>query len=163
MGTVPNGSPWSGLTKLYFFPNASVAAQANLQVSEVNYHPLPPTSAEISAGFANSNDFEFIRLTNVGGNPVDLTGAYFSDGVDFTFAPGLQNFLPVGASVVVVENLAAFQSRYGSSFTVVGKYAGELDDGGERITLRDKSGSVIADFVYDDVAPGRLWPMASAR
>ncbi len=155
-GPVPNGSSWSAPTKLYYFPGAATASPSNIQISEVLYHPAPPTAAEITAGYLASNDFEFIRLTNLGAAPVDLTGMYFSNGLNFTAAPGLQNWLPVGASVVVVENRNAFISRYGSTFTILGEFTGELDDGGEHIVLNDKTGAVIADFVYGDTAP---WPV----
>jgi hypothetical protein len=157
-GSVPNGSSWSAPTRLYYFPGAVAASQASIQISEVNYHPPAPTAAEITAGWLNANDFEFVRLTNTGVAPVDLTGIYFSNGLTFTAAPGLQNWLPAGQSVVVVENLAAFQSRYGSGFTVLGEFSGELDDGGEHIVLNDKTGAIISDFVYGDSAP---WPTSA--
>ncbi len=155
IGTVPNGSRWSAPLVLHIFPGAVAASPASVRLTEVNYHPSPPTVAEISAGYLNSNDFEFIRITNSGAGPVDLTGIYFSTGVEFTSPEGLQNWLPAGASVVVVENKAAFQSRYGSAFTILGQFKGELDDGGESIVLNDKTGAVIADFTYDD---GGAWP-----
>ena len=160
-GVVPNGSSWSGPTRLYYFPGAVAASQASIQITEVHYHPAPPTADEITLGWLNSNDFEFIRLTNTGAAPVDLTGIYFSNGLEFTAVPGLQNWLPAGASVVVVENTAAFISRYGTSFTILGEFNGELDDGGEHIVLNDKTGAVISDFIYGDGSgPGDNWPTA---
>ncbi len=158
IGAVPNGSSWSGPTVLYYFPGADVASEAVLRITEVNYHPPAPTPAEVTAGFLNANDFEFIRLTNTSTVPLDLTGAYFSNGLDFTAAPGLQNWLPAGQSVVVVENRAAFISRYGSTFNILGEFQGELDDGGEHIVLKDKTGQTIADFIYGDSSP---WPEAA--
>ncbi len=154
-GPVPNGSSWSGPTRLYYFPGAVSASQANIQITEVHYHPSVPNADEIAQGWLDANDFEFIRLTNTGALPVDLTGIYFSDGIEFTAAPGLQNWLPGGASVVVVENPAAFASRYGVTFTVLGQYGGNLNDAGERVTLRDKTGTIISDFTYGDDPP---WP-----
>jgi hypothetical protein len=154
-GPVPNGSSWSAPTRYYYFPGAVTASQASIRISEVHYHPDPPTLGEVSQGWTNSNDFEFIRLTNTGASPVDLTGIYFSNGVGFTALPGLQNWLPSGSSAVVVENIAAFTSRYGSTFTILGRYDGELDNGGEHIVLNDKTGAVISDFRYDDIDP---WP-----
>ncbi len=154
-GVVPNGSSWSAPTRLYYFPGAVSASQASIKITEVHYHPAPPAADEIALGYLNSNDFEFIRLTNTGAVPVDLTGIYFSNGLEFTAVPGLQNWLPAGASVVVVENTAAFTYRYGSTFTILGEFNGELDDGGEHIVLNDKTGAIISDFIYGDDAP---WP-----
>ena len=149
-GSVPNGSSWSAPTLLYYFPGAVVAGQANIKITEVHYHPSPPSLDEFNPpnNWTNSNDFEFIRLTNTGAAPVDLTGIYFSNGLEFTAVPGLQNWLPAGASVVVVENTAAFTYRYGSTFTILGEFNGELDDGGEHIVLNDKTGAIISDFIY---------------
>lgn len=157
-GPVPNGSSWSGPSRFYYFPGAVSASQANIKITEVCYHPLPPSPDELTLGYTNSNDFEFIRLTNTGAAPVDLTGIYFSNGLEFTAVPGLQNWLPAGASVVVVENSAAFTYRYGTTFTVLGEFNGELDDGGEHIVLNDRTGAVISDFIYGDEAP---WPAAA--
>ena len=158
IGAVPNGSSWSAPTIAFFFPGAVPASQASLQISEVLYHPDSPTPAEITAGFTNSNDFEFIRLTNTSASPVDLTGIFFSNGVQFTAPEGLQNWLPPGASVVVVENRAGFTSRFGTTFTILGEYSGDLSDAGETITLNARSGAIISSFTYDD-ANG--WPAAA--
>ena len=155
IGSVPNGSRWSAPTKLYYFPGAEAASAANLAITEVLYHPAPPNGAEEAAGYANSNDFEFIRLTNRGAVAIDLTGINFTNGLEFTSEPGMQNFLLPGASVVIVENVGGFTSRYGGTFTVLGEYDGELDDGGEHVVLNAKDGSVIADFRYGDSDP---WP-----
>jgi hypothetical protein len=149
-GTVPNGSSWSAPTQLYYYPGVVAASSANLQISEFLYHPPEPTAAEITAGFDHSNDFEFIRLTNIGAATVDLTGIYFSQGLDFVSAPGYQNLLAPGASVLLVENTAAYQARYGATYPILGQYGGELDDGGEHIVLNAKDNSIIADFTYHD-------------
>jgi|GEM_PF-4901063 len=155
-GTVPNGSSWSAPTRLYYFPGAVTASQASIQITEVLYHPESPAADELANGWNNSNDFEFVRLTNTGAVPVELTGIYFSNGLEFTAVPGLQNWLPAGQSVVVVENIAAFTYRYGTTFTILGEFKGELDDGGEHIVLNDKTGAVISDFRYEDDG---AWPL----
>jgi hypothetical protein len=158
IGSVPNGSSWSAPTIAFFFPGALPASQASLQISEVLYHPDSPTPTEITAGFTNSNDFEFIRLTNTGTTPVDLTGIFFSNGVQFSAPEGLQNWLPAGASTVVVENRAGFIARFGTTFSILGEYDGDLSDAGETVTLNDRSGTIISSFTYDD-ANG--WPTAA--
>jgi len=154
-GTVPNGSSWSAPTVRYYFPGAVLPAVASLKITEVMYHPASPTAAEVAAGFTNSNDFEFIRLTNVGTEPLDLTGIYFSNGVQFAAAEGIQNWLAAGASVVVVENRAGYASRYGVPWPVLGEYSGDLNDAGERVVLNARDGTVLSEFRYDD-ANG--WP-----
>jgi hypothetical protein len=139
----------------YYFPGAVLPAVANLKITEVMYHPASPTAAEVAAGFTNSNDFEFIWLTNVGTEPLDLTAIYFSNGVQFAAAEGIQNWLAAGASVVVVENRAGYASRYGTQWPVLGEYSGDLNDAGERLVLNARDGTVLSEFRYDD-ANG--WP-----
>lgn len=160
IGTVPNGSRWSARTVVYVYPGASPASQASIQISEVLYHASNPSPDEISLGFLNDNDFEFVRLTNTGTSPVDLTGIKFSSGIEFTSAPGLQNALAAGASVVMVKNAAAYLNRYGNAYPILGTYGGDLANGGELITLNDKTGAVISTFTYDDASP---WPGAADK
>ena len=48
--------------------------------------------------------------------------------------------------------MAAFQSRYGTSATIIGTYSGKLSDSGERLLLATDQGQTIADFTYADIA-----------
>ena len=99
-------------------------------VSEIHYHP-------IGAGQ------EFIELMNVGAAPADLSGARFSNGIDYQFPAN--TVLAPGARVVVTEP----QFLNGSN----------LSNGGERITLVGADGvTVIRDFTYGDSAP---WPASA--
>ncbi|HVV72280.1 MAG TPA: CotH kinase family protein [Verrucomicrobiae bacterium] len=54
-----------------------------------------------------------------------------------------------GESIVVVHNLDAFRSRYGSGPRVAGEFSGSLDNSGERLTLTGPLGEPILDFTYD--------------
>lgn len=127
-----------------------------LRVSEVHYHPIDPTQAEIDAGFDDANDFEFIELTNIGDDPLDLTGAVFVDGIEFDFASGLVTTLQPGAYVVLTNNMAAFEAHYGASVAnggqilVGGEYDGQLSNGGEQLVLMAPQDQVILDFTYED-------------
>jgi Lamin Tail Domain len=154
-GPAPNGTGWSGATRLYYFPGAVAASAATLALTEVFYHPEPSSASEQAAGHANANDFEFIRLTNTSDAPVDLTGLHFTNGLEFTAGPGLGNWLAPGESVVIVENAEGYAGRFGNTYRILGSYGGELDDGGEHLVLEAKDDSVIADLRYDDSTP---WP-----
>jgi len=72
-----------------------------------------------------------------------------SDGIDFTFG---QMLLEPGQYVVVVENLTAFRSTYGTGVNVAGEYSGNLSNGGERIILSLPSplDAAILRFGYSD-------------
>jgi hypothetical protein len=53
-----------------------------------------------------------------------------------------------GASIVVVHNLAAFSSRYGTGIPVAGEFSGSLSNQGDELTLFGPLGEPILDFWY---------------
>jgi len=148
---------WSAITEATFAPAAVPASAENLIISEIMYHPPPPTTAEAASGYLEADDFEFVRLTNIGPMPVDLAGVRFSLGITFDFTAQTVRYLAPGASVLVVKDLSAFQQRYGAntSSPVAGQYSGNLSNGGERIQLLATNGVVIRDFSFADSPP---WP-----
>jgi hypothetical protein len=102
------------------------ANASNLLISEVMYHPA-------------EGGMEFVEVMNIGASRISLTGARFSDGIDFPFAEGLE--LAPGGRLVVTD--FANETR--------------LSNSGERIVLAASDGSVIRDFAYSDDLP---WPAA---
>ncbi len=129
-----NGTNWSALTEASF---QVALLGVPLRVTEINYNP-PGGSA-----------YEFLELQNVGGNTLDLSGMYFDEGITFTFNQGPQ--LAAGATVVLISNndTNAFRERYPEA-PIGGVFAGQLANGGERITLRDRNGQVVFTADYDD-------------
>ena len=146
---------WSGLQQGLF--SVEVAADAtNLRITELQYHPANPTPAELAlVPGAEDDDFEFIELLNIGNDPISLNSVRFTDGISFDFSTGNVTSLAPGETVVVVENLAAFDARYGNGMLIAGQYSGSLSNGGEQIILLDINDQVIHDFTYSDDAP---WP-----
>jgi hypothetical protein len=132
-----SGSTWSALNEAVF---AVGPVAQSLRVSEIMYHP-PDT------GNPNDPNTEYIELTNIANQSINLNLVRFTDGIDCTF-PSFE--LPAGGYCLVVKDLAAFQAKYGSKLPVVGEYGGSLDNGGERVELVDAAGQVIQSFVYDD-------------
>lgn len=120
------------------------STQAQLRITEIMYRPVVEDGA--SPAF-DAGDYEFLELKNIGDQPLDLGGAYFSDGVGHTFAQDAT--LAPGAYGLLVRNEAAFRSRYGDELEVLGQYTGGLNNGGERIELRDAHGENILSFEYD--------------
>jgi len=132
-----SGSTWSALNEAVF---AVGPVAQSLRVSEIMYHP-PDT------GNPDDPNTEFIELTNIANQSINLNLVRFADGIEYAF-PSFD--LPAGGYCLVVKDLAAFQAKYGSKLPVVGEYAGSLDNGGERMELADAVGQVIQSFVYDD-------------
>ncbi len=132
------------------------AAQKFLRISEIMYNPHEPTVAEIAAGFTDHDEFEYVELINTGVTPltpVDLDAVHFSEGVTFAFS-GVT--LDPGERILVVQNQAAFQVRYGNRLNVAGEFTlGRLDNNGERLKLEDASNGTVAEFTYND---GGEWP-----
>ncbi len=153
------GSVWSALNEAYFSVDTVPASPANLVISEFNYNPSNPTPAEVTAGFADANDFEYIELLNIGANRISLSGLAFASGVTFHFNGGSVLDLAPGARVCVVENLAAFRMRHGNAPVVAGVFElnSNLSNGGETITLMGVDGlTPVQSFAYNDKAP---WPV----
>ena len=152
-----NGTEWSGPVRRVFVRGAT-PSKANLVISELHYHPLNPTETEIASGHTDADMFEFIELTNIGSESLDLSGVHFNEGLEFEFAPqglGAPEIAP-GNSLVLVKNLEAFEFRYRQSLTGIqigGVYNLNLSNGGELIQLLDAGGNVIQSFTYGDASP----------
>jgi len=132
--------------------------QNDLMITELMYHPADATLSEINAGFSNS-DFEYLELKNVGATTLDLTELRFTKGIDFDFAGSAVTSLAPGAYVLVVRNVAAFESRHGAGLPAAGAYAPDnLSNSGENVKLSFGLGSAIHEFTYDDSTP---WPEAA--
>ncbi len=157
---VLRNSEWSALTEATYLVGTVPATSANLAVSEVHYRPAAPSADELAAGHNDRTDFEFLELANISTtDKIDLSGVAFTAGIDFDFAEDAAIIeLPPGGRLVIVEDSAAFEARYGPGLPIAGEFqtATQLDNGGERIALVGEAGS-IRDFIYDDRAP---WPTA---
>ena len=133
--------------------------QRYLRITELHYHPFPPTKQEREAGFNDADDFEFIELCNISTDiTLDLTGVRFTDGILFDFTESEISILEPLSCVVLVSNREAFEHRYGSGIPVAGSYTpSHLDNGGERIKLEDPLNNTIQEFFYSD-DPRAGWP-----
>jgi hypothetical protein len=151
---VLSGGNWSALNEATFVQDFS-----GLVVSEIMYNPSPATAAEISAGFGNSENFEFLELLNTGAGTLDLTGVRFVDGIQFDFSSAAIPSISAGGRVLIVSNAAAFEYRYGAGLPIGGQYTGKLKDEGENVSYVDALGQLIRGFAYDNIAP---WPTAAA-
>jgi len=116
----------------------------NLVVSEIYYNPL--VADDLS---------EYVELRNISSTyDIDLSGLAFTQGIGFTFPN--QTTLAPGERVLVVKNLAAFQSEFGTGIPVAGIFTGSLDNAGETLTLRRADSTLVRTFAYSDDPP---WPV----
>ncbi|NQU24274.1 MAG: CotH kinase family protein [Candidatus Nealsonbacteria bacterium] len=157
-GYVSTGDDWSAPAVSEYFTNP-LAGPGDLAIAEINYHPHDATAAELAGQPPadpdfEGNDFEFIEVRNVSGHTLNVGGVYFTGGVKFTLEAQV---LTNGQRIVIAEDLEGFAARYGAGLTVSGPYNGELDNGGEQLTMLARNGSTLLDFAYNDASswPGR--------
>ena len=118
---------WSALNSADFIVG-NPANSNNLVISELHYNPQGPEESG-----------EFIELMNISNQPIQLAGVHFSKGLDYTFPSTSE--LAANSYIVLTPD----------------DYNGNLDNGGEKITLLDATGLVIESFSYNDRVP---WPEA---
>ena len=117
----------------------------HLRITELHYHP---SDGPGGSSWPDGNEYEFVELQNIGGQPLNVGGAQLAGGVTFTFP---QNYtIQPGRYVLVVNNTAAFQSRYGTSLPIAGEFDGTLANEGEPLQLLGPASDVILGFTYDD-------------
>ncbi len=156
-------SRWSAPGEAYYVIGAQRPAPGDITVSQLHYHPSDPSGAEVTAGFDDADDFEFIELMNISGHRLNLEGCRFTEGFDFTVgAVPTPEFGP-GERLILVKNRAAALLRYGAETAsrLLGEFAGNdnLENAGEGITLLAADGvTTLLSFAYSDRAP---WPTAA--
>jgi hypothetical protein len=134
---VRSPNAWSALSEAVF---AVGPVREGLRISEIMYRPA-------DTGQPDDPNAEYVELTNIGTDVLDLNLVQFTRGVRFTF-PAVQ--LAPQAFCLVVKDPAAFEARHGPGLPVVGQYEGSLSDGGEELELRDAAGAIIHGFAYRD-------------
>jgi len=149
-GLDQNGLPVAGSTDtitVTFTGTADLAA-GNLVINELMYNPVTPAAS-------------FVELFNRSSTTAfDLTG-HRMNGVDFAFPSG--TVITPGAHLVLAKNLTVFSTTYGYDIPVAGVFGGDLDHGGETISLIKTNANpllnqVIDSVRYDSTLP---WPLAA--
>lgn len=115
-----HGNVVSNLTRTVEYTGADERPEDNIIINEIMYNPLVSDATYIEL-FNRSATYAF-----------DLSG-WRLNGVDFTFPPG--TILTNRGLLVICRNRAAFGSAYGWGIPALDGYDGQLDDGGETITL----------------------------
>ena len=153
---VRDGSTWSALNQAQFIVDGNP-----IRISEIMLHPATLTSNEVAAGFTR-DDFEFIELYNASSNTVQLSTLVLSDAIDFDFSTNTMiNALGPTGTVLIVNNLAAFQHRYPDISTntlIAGEYTRNLNNTSDHLILSEALTGVIQEITYDQ---DRSWPLAA--
>ena len=137
---VANGE-WSALAEATFYVDDVEPGQA--QITEIMYNP------------ANGSDFEYLRLTNIGGSPVNLSGFSF-EGIRYQFPPNTP-LLPPGESIVLARNATALAEQQ-PDVPIFGAFGGQLANSGETLRLRTADGSLATEVTFSD---DNGWPVTA--
>ena len=144
---LPGPKTWSALTEVFLQVGPHACPPGALVCSELHFNPL------------GDGDGEFIELMNVSPGAVNLRGAKFTLGIEFTFPANRDTLLAPGQRLVLVDSQLTFQKVQGWTQNVAGIYRGNFDNGGEQVTIVSADGlTVHLDFTYDGANP---WPDAS--
>jgi hypothetical protein len=140
---------WSHWSQPHQFIAGQAAAPVvtDLRVTEVMYNPAPAPAGSTY----DSDDYEYLEVTNRGASPLDLTGVKFTQGIDYQFPDGYT--LAPGGRALIVKNLAAFQSRYGNAHDsiIAGTWGlKNLSNTSDSLRLEGPAGQLIQDFSYSD-------------
>jgi hypothetical protein len=130
---------WSGPAAVSLY-----TATPQLRITEIMFHPAAPPPGGTNF---NDEDFEFVEVKNIGATPLNVNRFSLGGGISFQF-PNV--VLTAGQSAVIVKNVAAFQSRYGTAITILGTFSGNLNNAGDHLVLSGGSHEPILDFSFED-------------
>jgi hypothetical protein len=122
-----------------------------LAISKIMYSPSS------SGGDAETNEPEFIEITNTGDQYVELNGVFFC-GTGFVYQFPSSSTIAPYSSVFLTGNITAFKEKYG--FSPIGQFTRDLPASGVTLTLADGFGNIIDNVSYSDTLP---WPDANAN
>lgn len=122
---------------------AAMAQTSSVVISEIFYNPD-----------GQAEGHEFVKLANVTGSPVDLSGWEFISGIEYTFPAGTS--LPASGFLVLANTVADFSVVFPG--VAASEFTGALSNGGETLTLTDASGAVADTVTYSDAPP---WPTSA--
>lgn len=129
-------------TLLILFFSVYGVLNAQIVITEIMYNP--PESGQDS--------LEYIEIYNSTDADIDLSGYYFLDGIEFVFDDS--TIIAAKSYMVIATDDDAIENVFGL-VDVEDWETGGLSNGGDKITLADSSGNVVASVEYSD---GGDWP-----
>jgi hypothetical protein len=118
------------------------AAAGPVVISELNYHAYTDLATD-----------DFLELTNVGDQPIDVSGYSFTAGVGGVLPSG--SVIPAEGRYVGSPDPVRFEAVYGFAPDFV--YTGSLSNSGEEVTLSDAALATVDTVTYADTGE---WPAA---
>src|SRR4029453_15276826 len=98
---------------------AALASPAGaITITEIHYNPGGSGSPD--------ENLEFVEIYNDSPVPYDLSGCYFSKGIDFAFPEG--TFIKARHALAVCADLALMKTKFPDA-SLIGDFSGRLDNG----------------------------------
>ena len=146
-GVDPKGSTVAGVagTIQVNYTGGTENPRDKLVINEIMYNPLAPNAS-------------FVEIYNSSGsNAFDLSN-WRLDGVDFKFGNG--TVIEANTYLVLAGDRQGFASAHGSLASVVGEFAGKLDNSGQTLTLVKPGATPALDQIIDQVTYDKNppWP-----
>jgi len=130
------------------FGECSNITLPQLVISRIHYNPSENNE------FPESDDQEFIQITNAGTTEADLTGVYLRElGISYQFP--VNAALAAGANLYIASDPTVFEAKHG--VVPFGQFQRNLSNSTQKLVLADGFGNVIDVVEYDDDEP---WPDA---
>ena len=140
---VRDGNQWSALNEAFFQIGPAALQAGEVRITELGFDPLKNSGAE------------FVEVGNLSSQAVNLRGARFTKGIDYTFADNRDAILAPGQKLVLVKDLFRFHQRRGLEIAVEGIYTRKKKKREGCVTLSLKSGEVITSRLIDGAEPSR--------
>jgi hypothetical protein len=116
------------------------AVRGAVVITEIHYDP------------PEGQVFEFVELHNAGNDPVDLSGWSLTNGVRFTIPDGRS--IPAKGFLLIARNPGEIIAGSGlPPESVLGPFAGSLDDDGELLELSDAQGVIVDSVRFESEEP----------
>ncbi len=145
------GNPLAGASQALtvVFPGAVPSPENRVALNEIMIQP-PVAGAEYVELFNTSTNTAF-----------DLSGWRFN-GLSYTFPAG--SFIAPQSYLALTKNRVAFNAAYGVNAVAFGEYEGNLQSGGETLTLLEPGASPGAETVVTKVRyeGGLPWPVSAS-
>lgn len=116
---------------------------AEIIINEIHYNSEPNTAAN-----------EFVEIHNSGSDTIDLSGWFFSRGINFTFEEGTT--IGSGEYITIAQRISSIQEDFG--VTALGPFTGNLAGDDDTLELRRNDGTVADKVSYSSTFP---WPVGA--
>ena len=138
-------------TQLGSFSACSNNPKPPLVISRIDFRPAT------SAGFPQSDEQEFIEITNAGNQTVSLTGMYFG-GTGFVYQFPAGSELKPQDVIQLANKREVFIDKY--NYGPFDEFTRSLSNTSQKLTLVDAFGNVIDEVLYSSEEP---WPNANGN